>query len=229
MKKSVLAGLLFLATLLSTQAVQAYDGWDKGFYALVNVGTMQLNNDQHVVTNTKFSNDFELSYGLTLGADINMWIRPIFTINYVTATSNVGTANGAAGAFGAGTFPSESARQHALDISIGNRFTLPKIVKSQEGKNVRFLPYLKVAGTAHALFVNAPTDNNKVGAFGGGPSIGLGTSIFLWKGFVINIDVTEHLIIQKAYKTDIAGTNTKVTQGGFKPRFTALLGLGWHF
>jgi hypothetical protein len=49
------------------------------------------------------------------------------------------------------------------------------------------------------------------------------------KGFIFNIDFTEHLILQKAHNQTINNISTKVTDGGFKPRFAVMGGLGWHF
>ncbi len=43
------------------------------------------------------------------------------------------------------------------------------------------------------------------------------------------IDPTEHLILQKAHNQTINNISTKVTDGGFKPRFAVMGGLGWHF
>jgi hypothetical protein len=220
------AGILFC--LLFAPNVLAVS-WDRGPYFLANIGMMQLNNDAHVVTGNKFAKNMELAYGLSIGFDANSWWRPIFTANYATASATVGTATGAAGTFPAGTFPRESSRQHAIDITFGDRFTLPYFRRVVESHTVKFLPYAMIGGTFHALFVNAPSNANKVGALGGGPAVGGGFHVFLTKGFVVGLDFTEHLIIQKKFYVTILGQRTEVTQGGFKPRYNAMASLGWHF
>ena len=233
MKRNLLCGVLALLLLsgLSGEASANSEGWDQGFYLSVGAGYMQVNNDSHVITGSQFSKNWEPALAnLTIGWDATMWVRPLLSMTYTTATSSVGNAGAAVGAFPAGTFPRENAREHVLDITLANRFTLPYFVEKGNDATVKFLPYLKVGGTAHALFVNASTDANKVGAFGGGPAVGIGAQINVWKGLFFNIDATEHLIFQKAYKTTVAGTpDTKVTDGGFKPRFAVLGSIGWHF
>ncbi|MBI4211045.1 MAG: outer membrane beta-barrel protein [Deltaproteobacteria bacterium] len=226
--------ILFFAVLAVCSGfvgqAQAEEGWHKGFYVQGNIGMTQVNNDTHLVTNVEFAKKTELSYGLTLGWDVNDWIGPFFTAIYSTATSTVGTATGAAGAFPAATFPSESAREHVADVTLGARATLPYFIDADwQPESIKFIPYAKLGGTAHGLFVNASTDANKVGAFGGGPSLGAGIEAFIWKGLIVSVDFMEHLIFQKEFRRTIAGTDTAVTEGGFKPRFSVQAGLGWHF
>lgn len=213
-------------------------GWHKGPYLTANIGMMQVTNDKNVVSDKKFNGPFDVSFGLSFGWDIADWIGPLLQINYATASSSVGT--GAAVTkdginYPATTFPVENAREHAADISLFVKATAPYFVYADwQPKSVKIIPYAKLGGTAHGVYVNAPTSANKAGALGGGPAIGLGCEFFIWNGFYVGIDATEHLIIQKAfYKnlTDDAGTtrNTKITESGFKPQFTLYGMIGWHF
>jgi hypothetical protein len=98
---------------------------------------------------------------------------------------------------------------------------------------VKIIPYAKLGATVHALFTNASNNNNKGGAVGGGPAIGIGCEFFIWKGFFVAIDATEHLIIQKALSRDITTDqgpqNFKILEGGFKPQFSLAGLFGWHF
>ena len=96
-------------------------------------------------------------------------------------------------------------------------------------KNLKILPYAKLGGTGYGMLVNASNNNNKIGAYGGGPAIGLGCEFLIWKGFFTALDLTENLIIQKSYYRTIAGTNTKVIEGGFNPQFSLAGVFGWHF
>lgn len=220
-------------------------GWHKGPYLTANVGMIQVTNDTHVVTGVKYDGTIDPEFGFTFGWDIADWIGPMLQINYSTSTSTVGDPNGGnnGGAaypsnpgvtFPAGTFPVETARQHVIDISLFARATLPYFTRAGWQPNmVKIIPYAKLGGTGYAMYVNAPTAANKGGALGGGPAVGLGCEFFIWKGFFIAIDATEHFIIQKSFSRNIttnAGQqNFKILEGGMKPHF-ALNGLfGWHF
>lgn len=248
MKKILLfAAFLLTVLFMSASAVAGgpdfpEKGWHKGSYFTANAGMMQVTNDKHIITQRKFDSSIDPAFGITYGFDIADWIGPMLQINYATATSQVGdpnnvntpvTYNGIT--YSANTFPIENARQHVLDFSLFVRATLPYFTRAgwQPGM-VKIIPYAKLGGTGQALFVNAPTNANKVGAFGGGPALGLGVEFFIWKGFFIALDATEHLIMQKAFYTNItdaAGVsrNTKVTDGGFRPHFSMAGLLGWHF
>lgn len=241
MKKIMLAVLMFAMVVVfasgqshARNKVKASDfpekGWHKGPYLAANIGMMQISKDTHVVTGNKFDGMFDLNFGLTFGWDIADWIGPMLQINYATATGSVGNGGAAVGVYPAGTFPTENARQHAIDFSLFAKATLPYFTRAEwQWKNLKLLPYAKLGGTGYVMYVNSPTPANKIGAFGGGPAIGLGLEFFVWKGLFFALDLTENLIIQGSYFTTIAGTNTKVIQGGFNPQFVLTGLFGWHF
>lgn len=197
-------------------------GWHKGPYLAATGGFMQMTNDRHIQTGRAFNGSIDPAFGIAFGWDIADWIGPLLQITYATTTSQVGD--------GTATYPNENARQHALDFSIFARATLPYFTRAgwQPG-SVKILPYVKLGGTGHGFFVNAPTDANKVGGFGGGVGIGAGVEFYIWKGLFVAVDFTENLIFQKAYFRTINGVNTKVTDGGFKAQALLLGMLGWHF
>lgn len=225
------------------------NGWHKGPYVTANIGMMQVTNDNHSVTNRKFNGTFDLEYGISFGWDIADWIGPLMQINFATTTDSVGDPNNAAAAvvyngfsFPAGTFPVESgARQYALDFGIFAKATLPYFVRaSWQPKMVKIIPFAKLGGAAHAVFNKATTAANMAGAFGGGPAVGLGCELIIWKGFFFALDATEYLIFQKAMSKTIAnvtnvadGTTADrtftITSGGFKPHFSLMGMFGWHF
>jgi len=214
-------------------------GWHKGPYLAANVGMMQVTNDKHIITNKTFDGPIDPAFGLTFGWDIADWIGPILQINYATATSGVGVAGAVTHdgvTYDAGTFPVQSGvREHALDFTLAARATLPYFINANwQPESVKIIPYAKLGGTGHALFVNASVDANKAGAVGGGPAIGLGCEFFIWKGLFIALDATENLIIQQSFTatlTDSSGTprKTKITEGGFRPQFELVGMFGWHF
>jgi len=197
-------------------------GWHKGPYLAANIGMMQATNDKHAVTGRKFDGTFDVNFGLTFGWDIADWIGPMLQINFATATGTVGD--------GTATYPTENARQYALDFSVFAKATLPYFTRAEwQWKNLKILPYAKLGGTGLAMYVNAPNTNNKIGAYGGGPAVGLGCEFFIWKGFFFAIDATENLIFQGSYSRTINGANTEVVNGGFKPQFVFAGLIGWHF
>lgn len=209
-------------------------GWHKGPYLAANVGMMQLTNDTHVVTNRKFNGTFDPSFGLTFGWDIADWIGPMLQMNFATATDQVGSATAIA-PYPVTTFPIENARQYAVNLGLYCRATLPYFLSADwQGANLKFIPYLKLGGVGHALYVNAPTTNNKVGAYGGGIGFGAGAEFFVWKGIFLALDVTENIIFQKSYYKNIndntgAPVNTKIINGGTSAQFNLQGLFGWHF
>ena len=108
--------------------------------------------------------------------------------------------------------------------------TLPYFTRAEwQWKNLKILPYAKLGGTGYGMIVNAPTDANKIGAYGGGPAVGLGVEFFIWKGLFCALDFTENLIFRGSYSRTIAGVNTQVIQSGFNPQFVLNGLIGWHF
>lgn len=222
-------------------------GWHKGPYVAAMVGMHQLSNDKHIVTDQKFNSAVNPSFGLAFGWDIADWIGPLLQVSYATSTGNIGDPNNAAAVtnypageypqytFPVGTFPVESARQHALNFSLFAKATLPYFTRAQwQFDMVKIIPFAKLGATGYAMFVNAPTNANKMGAFGGGPAIGVGCEFLVWKGLFFALDATEHLVIQSAYSRNITTANAgvqnlKLTKGGLDPQFTLHGMFGWHF
>ncbi|MBT3182851.1 MAG: hypothetical protein HN337_10170 [Deltaproteobacteria bacterium] len=217
-------------------------GWHKGAYLTGNVGMMQVTNDSHSVYNRKFDGTFDLSFGLTFGWDILDWIGPMLQINYATATGQVGDPNNVAAAvtyggntYSAGTFPLENAREHAIDIGLYARVTHPYFMSaSWQPKSVKIIPYGKIGGIGHAVYVNAPTSANKAGALGGGIGLGAGCEFYIWKGLFFAVDFTEGIIFQKGFKkniTDSGGVarNVSITKSGTIFQFNVQGLFGWHF
>jgi len=217
-------------------------GWHKGAYLAANIGMMQVTNDRHSVYNRKFNGAIDISYGLTFGWDIADWIGPMLQINYATKRSQTGDPNNVNAAvtyggntYSAGTFPLENAREHVVDIGLYARVTHPYFMSaSWQPKNVKIIPYGKLGGIGHALYVNAPTAANKAGALGGGIGVGAGVEFYIWKGIFFAVDFTEGIIFQKGFKkniTDSGGVprNVHITKSGTIFQFNAQGLIGWHF
>lgn len=199
-------------------------GWHKGPYLAANVGFVQASNDTNLVTNRAFDGKIIPAFGLTFGWDIADWIGPMLQLNFGTATDQVGDGKTA-------DTPIQDGREYVVDASLFVRATAPYFMHATWQPNmVKFIPYFKLGGTAHGLYVNASGNGNKTGAFGGGIGVGAGTEFYIWKGLFIAIDFTENIIFQKAeYKTVNGVPNSKILDGGTKMQ-AVLLGLfGWHF
>lgn len=197
-------------------------GWHKGPFLAITGGFMQVTNDTHAQTGVKFNGSINPAFGLAFGWDIADWIGPMLQMTYSTQTANVGN--------GTATYPVENAREHVLDFAIFARATLPYFTRAKwQPKMVKIIPYVKLGGVGHALFMNAPTDANKGGTVAGGIGVGAGVEFYIWKGLFVAIDFTEDLLFQKALYRTINGANTKVTNGGFKAQARMLGMLGWHF
>jgi len=219
-------------------------GWHKGPYLTANVGMMQVGNDKHAVTGRKFNGAVDPAFGLTFGWDIADWIGPMLQITYATATGQVGNAanNTAQVTFGtfvapAGTFPTQNARQHVLDLGLFCRATLPYFINAGwQKQNFKFIPYVKLGGVGHALITYPQNKNNTIGAYGGGIGLGAGVEMFIWKGIYVGIDATENIIFQGAYKRTINDASVppvaqrlNLTDGGTTFHFNLLGMFGYHF
>jgi len=251
MKKTVLA--LFIAVsfimLLFAQTASASDnpvfpdkGWHKGWYVTGNFGMMRVTNDSHSVTNRKFAGSWAPSFGLTVGWDYLDWLGTMLQFQYATTTGHAGDpANVMAKKYGsytypAGTFsPVENAREHAMDIGVYMKATLPYFTHAGWQPNaVKILPYVKLGGLAHVLYVNASKSENKAGAVGGGIGIGGGCEFYIWKGLYVGLDMTEAIIFQKGFTknlTDNTGTtrSVKITSSDTVYQFNLMGMVGWHF
>jgi hypothetical protein len=233
--KRLLIGLVALAVFAISVSAHAGaswpdKGWHKGPYLTANAGMMQVVNDRHVVTGRKFNGPINPSFGLTFGWDIADWIGPMLQINYSFASGSVGTADGSAGGYVPGTFPLQNAKEHVINLGLYARATLPYFINAGwQGNNLKVIPYLKLGGVGHALYVNASNANNKTGAYGGGIGMGAGVEFFVWKGLMFAIEGTEHIIFQGSYHKTINGILTKVVDGGTKFQFNVQGLIGWHF
>ncbi|MFH1652556.1 MAG: hypothetical protein ABIE74_00715 [Pseudomonadota bacterium] len=248
--KKVLVGFVvtFVLAVMFSGIAQAKSppfpdkGWHKGPYILATGGMMQVTNDKHSVYDRKFDGTFIPSFGLAFGWDIADWIGPMLQITYATATGQTGDPNNInqqSPNYGGNTYPQntfliENAREHALDFGIYAKATLPYFTRASWQPNmVKFIPYVKLGGLGHAVFVNAPTNANKAGAVGGGIGFGAGIEMFIWKGLFVGLDVTEAVIFQKGFTKTITTTtgpqSVKITKSGTKTQFNLMGMLGWHF
>jgi Outer membrane protein beta-barrel domain len=199
-------------------------GWHTGAYVAANVGMLQVTNDKNAATGQKFDGSFDPAFGITLGYDLLDWVGPMFQVTYATADATVGNDDAA------GTFPTERARQHVVNVSLFVRMTAPSILRSAwQAEHVKVIPYFKFGGVFHDLFVHTATEANKVGAVGGGAAVGMGCEFHIWKGLFISLDLTENLIYQESFDRVIDGQPTTLTKSGFNPQFQLLGLFGWHF
>lgn len=230
----VVVVLMFVANPALAYYKKRYDfpqkNWHKGPYVAGNGGMAHMANDQHQVTRVRMGGSLDPTFGLTVGWDILDWIGPMLQINYTTTIAFVGNGGGATGVYPAGTFPTESARLHAVDISLFARATLPYFTRSRwKWNEFKISPYAKLGVTGYILYVNSPTPANRIGATGAGPAIGAGVEFYPWEGFFCALDITESLIFQGSSLRVIADTVTQVSESGLRPQ-TRFMGLiGWHF
>lgn len=228
MKKIILAvAILLAATLISSLAfaerIEFPDkGWHKGFWITAMGGMQQATHDRNIQTNRKFNGSIIPAFGLSLGYDIADWIGPMLQMQYGTTTDQVGN--------GAVDYPFENAREHALTMRLAARATVPYFTKaSWQPNSVKIIPYGKLGGVGHALYVNAPSTGNKIGAWGGGATIGAGVEFLIIDRIFVGLDVSEDLMFLQSYYRTINGVRTKIVNGGFKPMFTLMGMVGYHF
>ena len=226
MRKILLSFAAFALIVVIGQNARADEefpekGWHKGSYIVVTGGMMQATDDTNIQTNRKFDGTFIPAVGLTYGYDFLDSLGMMFQITFGGFTS-AGVGDGTA------TYPNETGKEHVINLSLAARYTFLTGWQGQPS-GVKILPYVKLGGTGRALYIHTPTDNNKVGAYGGGVAVGAGLEFFVWKGLFFAIDATEHLMFMMDHFRTINGTNTKIIDGGFKPNFQLLGMIGYHF
>ncbi len=197
-------------------------GWHKGFWITAMGGMMQASEDENVDDKRKFDGMFIPSFGLSLGYDIADWIGSMIQFQYGTTSDQVGD--------GTADHPLEDAREHDVKIRLMARATLPYFTRADWQPNkIKIIPYLKLGGTAGGLYVNAPTNGNKVGAWGGGVALGAGLETLVLDRIWIGFDLTEDLMFLQDYYRTINNAKTKIIEGGFKPAFSLVGMVGYHF
>ncbi len=226
MKKILMLAIVATAVISTTASAERIKfpdkGWHKGFWITAMGGMTQVGHDTNVQTNRSFDGTFIPAVGLSLGYDIADWIGPMMQFQYGFASDTVGD--------GTVNYPTESAREHEIKIRLAARGTLPYFMHAGWQPNKwKIIPYLKLGGTAHALYVNAPTNGNKIGAWGGGIAVGGGLETLIIDRIWVGIDITEDLMFMQSYYKTIAGVNTKLVNGGFTPMFSLVGMVGYHF
>lgn len=242
-----LLGLLVIVAFLAAASTAAAGtnwpdkGWHRGPYLTANVGMTQATNDKHTITDRNFDGSLLPSFGLTFGWDVADWIGPLLQMNYATIGGQAGDPNNnivrtyQGFDFPANTFPVQQAREHVINFGLYCRATLPYFTKAAwQGKNLKIIPYIKIGGLGHGLYVNAPTVNNKIVAFGGGLGFGGGAELFIWKGFMFALDITENVIFQQSLHkniNDVDGIPRRLTilRGGTELQFNLQGLFGYHF
>jgi hypothetical protein len=208
--------LLCAFLLLSTSQVHAFDLENhKGSYLYLMGGFMRASHDTNLRTATPqtFGSALVPAFGLTYGHNITDWIAPEIQFSYGTAT---------------GQTPSGSSREHLLTIRLNAKYSF--LTNSGFNKNggLKIYPYAKVGGLAHALYVNAPNTNDKVGAYGGGVGLGGGVE-FNYKVLYFGVDVSNDLVFLQEQRRTILGTDTIITNGGFSYQPSVMGAVGVHF
>jgi len=172
--------LAFMAVLFVCVQSWAFDVNDNhtGSYVYGMGGFVTLSHDTNDRTGLKFGSDIEAGYGFTYGHNITDWIAPELQFSYSTST---------------GATPSGQGREHALTTRLNAKVSF--LTRSDWNKNRtwKFYPYAKAGGLAHALFVNAPNDDDKMGAWGGGIGIGGGLEV-LYKALYLGLDLSNDMV-----------------------------------
>lgn len=206
--------LLFCAGVTLSQA-KAFDVHTNhtGFYFYGMGGMMTMSHDRNVRTGLDFAHDIEGAYGLTLGYNITNWIAPELQIQYATVTDTTASGQG---------------REHAASVRLNakvNFFT----DKAKEDKDFKWYPFAKIGGVAHALYVNAPADGDKVGAYGGGVALGAGIEAN-YKALYLGLELSNDLLFMGEYRDDVGGAaDVLIIEGGFNYQFSLMGAVGVHF
>lgn len=204
---------LGLLAIVIAPSVHAYSTDNHtGSYIYVMGGLMNPAHDTNIRTNLKFGSNFAPGFGLTYGHNITDWIAPEIQFAYSTSRGNT---------------PGGRAREHMLNIRLNAKYSfLTSQAMNQSGWKI--LPYAKAGGVVHALFVNAPVDDDKVGAYGGGFGLGAGLEVN-YGVLYLGLDISNDLLFLQATHKTIAGVRTKIINGGFDYQLSVMGAVGVHF
>ena len=214
MKNSVRSVLFLLVlSLVASRAEASSTDNHTGSYLYGMGGFMKVTDDTNARTGLKFGGAIAPAFGLTYGHNITDWLAPEIQFSYATAS---------------GDTPGGPAREHALTVRINAKYSfLTKKDFNQDGW--KFFPYAKAGGLAHALYVNAPVVDDKVGAYGGGFDFGGGLEIN--KGVLyLGLDINNDLVFLQGITKTIAGVpGVKILDGGFDYQISLMGCVGVHF
>ena len=214
MKRSLLVTLTVISLMGLTLHAEAFSTDNhKGSYLYAMGGFMKVTDDTNARTGLKFGGSIAPAFGLTYGHNITDWLAPEIQFSYATAS---------------GATPGGSAREHALTVRINAKYSfLTKKDFNQDGW--KFFPYAKAGGLGHALYVNAPVVDDKVGAYGGGFDFGGGLEIN--KGVLyLGLDINNDLVFLQGITKTIAGVpGVKILDGGFDYQISLMGCVGVHF
>lgn len=211
-KLAILAIFLSMITFRQSYAFDVNEG-HTGFFIYGMGGFMDTGHDFNIRTGQTFSNSVEGAYGLGFGYNFTDWFAPELQFSYATATDGT---------------PSGQAREHVLTTRLNFKISTSMAEDFFGGGNVRFYPYIKVGGMAHGLYVNAPAADDKVGAWGGGLSLGAGLEWNI-KAFYFAIDVNNDFVWLQEERNNIAGVDTVIIEGGFDYQISVMGQIGVHF
>ncbi len=213
MRRALLQGivvLLFCLTLSMPAVSQAgFTDNHTGSYFYLMGGFMNLDNDTNIRANTAFGGSIDPAFGFTYGHNITDWIAPELQFSYSTSTGNT---------------PSGTGREHALTARLNAKYSF--LTGSQAAKaGWKIMPYAKAGGIAHALFVNAPTSTDSIGAWGYG--FGVGGGLEVNRGILyLGVDVSNDFIF---LQDDTDSSGVPILDGGLDYQISVMGCAGIHF
>lgn len=184
-----------------------------GSYIYGMFGFIRSANDTNARTGTVFANSIEMNYGITYGHNVTDWIAPEIQFAYFTKQGNT---------------PSGAGREHALQVRLNAKYSFLTNAAFNQERAWKIYPYAKAGGVAHGLFVNAPNNDDKVGAYGGGFGIGGGLEVN-YKALYLGIDISNDFLFLKETRRVIDGVNEIITAGGFEYMPSVQAAVGVHF
>lgn len=184
-----------------------------GIYVYGMGGIQTAAHDTNDRTGTTFGSDVAPGFGLTVGGNITDWIASEMQFSYLTATGNT---------------PSGQGREHALTIRINAKYSFLTNASMNKDAGWKIYPYAKAGGLAHALYVNAPVIDDKVGAWGAGFGIGGGLEVD-YKALYLGLDLSNDFVFLQGQNRTIAGADTTILNGGFSYQFAGMAAVGIHF
>jgi hypothetical protein len=206
--------LALLAVLLIPGMAKAFDVENhKGSYFYLMGGFMDASHDTNVRTGQGFGNDLVPGFGFTYGHNISNAIAPEIQFAYATAN---------------GSTPSGSSREHLLNVRLNAKYSFLTKAAFNQDAGWKLYPYAKAGGVAHAMYINAPNANDKVGAYGGGFGVGGGLEAN-YKALYLGLDISNDFLFLQAEKNTIAGVETEITNGGFDYQIAVMGAVGVHF
>ena len=214
--RKIISLFIVLFLLSATANAKPLEGFHAGPYLTVEIGLVQSSADDDQQANSKVGANFERSFGVLFGWNLNDYFATEIKGRYSTNQN-------------------QGRRQHLVNANLGGRYSFI-FDKLTDFKSLRILPYVSsgIALRIASLPGNIQSSNSAITALAVGPYVGTGVT-FMWKKYLyFGANLSGDLLFQESVRQDLdlaspALSNQLIYNGGFQPAFSTGFILGVHY